>query len=278
MKELLRFEKVSYAYEERTDDREALEDCSVSICPRERIAVLGSNGAGKSTFFLLANGVLRPREGRILLDGQLVGRRGLNLLRRNVGLVFQDPDVQILGGTVEEEISFGPINLGLDKVEVRRRVDAAVTALHLEQLKKRAPQYLSGGEKKRVSIADVLAMKPRLMLLDEPAAGLDPAGGLLLEEHLETLGEQGLALLVATHDVDFAWRWAQRILVFCGGRLVADAVPKEVFSDAARLRQWGLRQPMLFRVGQVLQLDHIPRTMEELEATVGKLKRKEGSL
>ena len=123
MEELLRFEQVSYAYEDGAGDRTALKNCSVSIRAGERIAVLGANGAGKSTFFLLANGVLRPRTGTVFFQGTPVGtsRRELNRLRRGVGLVFQDPDVQILGGTVEEEISFGPMNLDLSREEVRRR-------------------------------------------------------------------------------------------------------------------------------------------------------------
>ena len=154
MEELLRFEHVSFAYEDGAERRLALRDCSVSIGAGERIAVLGSNGAGKSTFFLLANGVLCPKEGAVFFHGEPVGRKKqeLNRLRRGVGLVFQDPDVQILGGTVEEEISFGPMNLGLPRQEVRRRMDSAVERMRLEDLRQRAPQYLSGGEKKLVSV------------------------------------------------------------------------------------------------------------------------------
>lgn len=266
MCELLRLEGVSFAYE--GGGRLALEDCSLSIHPGERIAVLGGNGAGKSTFFLLANGVLRPRTGRIFFNGEAVGgtRRELNRLRRGVGLVFQDPDVQLLGGTVEEEISFGPMNLGLSREEVRRRVDGAIGQLHLEALRDRAPQYLSGGEKKRVTIADALAMEPELLLLDEPSASLDPENCRLLEETLNQLG--GRALAVATHDVEFAWRWAGRILAFCDGRLAADRTPEAFFSDTALLRSCHLEQPMLFRAGRALGMDPLPRTMEELEQAV----------
>lgn len=153
MEEILRFEHVSYAYEE---EREALLDVCVKVCAGERVAVLGSNGAGKSTFFLLANGVLRPGAGRILFRGAPVGggAKQLNVLRRGVGLVFQDPEVQLLGGSVEEEVSFGPMNLRLPVGEVRARVDAAIRSFALEEYRGRAPQYLSGGEKKRVTLAD----------------------------------------------------------------------------------------------------------------------------
>ncbi|MFQ9680040.1 MAG: energy-coupling factor ABC transporter ATP-binding protein [Ruthenibacterium lactatiformans] len=169
MEEILRFEHVSYAYEE---EREALLDVCVKVCAGERVAVLGSNGAGKSTFFLLANGVLRPGAGRILFRGAPVGggAKQLNVLRRGVGLVFQDPEVQLLGGSVEEEVSFGPMNLRLPVGEVRARVDAAIRSFALEEYRGRAPQYLSGGEKKRVTLADALAMEPQVLLLDEPAA------------------------------------------------------------------------------------------------------------
>ena len=232
--------------------------------------MLGSNGAGKSTFFLLANGVLCPKEGTVFFHGEPVGRKKqeLNRLRRGVGLVFQDPDVQILGGTVEEEISFGPMNLGLPRQEVRRRMDSAVERMRLEDLRQRAPQYLSGGEKKRVSIADALAMEPELLLMDEPAASLDPENCLRLEETLDVLGEQGLALAVATHDVDFAWRWARRILVFRDGCLAADRTPEEIFSDTALLDTCHLARPMLFRAAEAMGLRPLPRTMEEFERAV----------
>lgn len=268
--ELLRLEHVSFAYEDGADRRLALEDCSVSVGAGERIAVLGGNGAGKSTFFLLANGVLSPKKGTLFFRGEAVGRtrRELNRLRRGVGLVFQDPDVQILGGTVEEEISFGPMNLGFSREEVRRRVDGAIEQLRLEDLRHRAPQYLSGGEKKRVSIADALAMEPELLLLDEPSAGLDPENRRLLEETLNMLGERGLALAVATHDVDFAWRWARRILVFHEGFLAADRTPEELFSDGELLTACRLEQPMLFRAAGALGIRPPPRTMEEWERAV----------
>ncbi|MFR1785318.1 MAG: energy-coupling factor ABC transporter ATP-binding protein [Ruthenibacterium lactatiformans] len=186
MEEILRFEHVSYAYEE---EREALLDVCVKVCAGERVAVLGSNGAGKSTFFLLANGVLRPGAGRILFRGAPVGggAKQLNVLRRGVGLVFQDPEVQLLGGSVEDEVSFGPMNLRLPVGEVRARVDAAIRSFALEEYRGRAPQYLSGGEKKRVTLADALAMEPQMLLLDEPAASLDPANTRLLEQNLQML-------------------------------------------------------------------------------------------
>ena len=264
MEEILQLQQVSYSYEEHKD---ALSDCTVCIGTGERIAVLGNNGAGKSTFFLLANGVLTPRCGQIILDGQPVGKtnKEKNRLRRSVGLVFQEPDVQILAGTVRQEISFGPMNLRLPKDEVAERVERAMEQLDLTDYRNRAPQYLSGGEKKRVTIADVLAMQPRIMLLDEPTASLDPANTQLLEENLYHLEQQGITLVISTHDVDFAWRWAERVLVFHEGRLVRDAAPDEVFADTDLLRQCSLKQPMLYQVCEALGLQP-QRTIESFRS------------
>lgn len=264
MRELLAFEQVAYHYDSG-GEREALFPLSVRLCEGEKIAVLGSNGAGKSTFFLLANGVLTPRSGTILLDGEPVGKKEKQRmqLRRRVGLVFQDPDVQLLAGTVEEEISFGPMNLGLPEAEVRRRVEMALESLGLAAYRRRGPQYLSGGEKRRVAIADVLAMEPEIMLLDEPASNLDPAGQALLEETLESLHQKGITLLVATHDVDFAWRWADRVLVFRDGRLERDAAPEAVFAEEDLLSRCGLEQPLLWKVAKALKIP-VPKRPEEL--------------
>ena len=250
--------------------RDALRGLTVSVAAGERVAVLGNNGAGKSTFFLLANGVLQPRAGQVIFEGAPVRRAAdLNRLRRGVGLVFQDPDVQLLAGTVEQEVSFGPMNLRLPEDEVARRVDEALAAFGLEAYRQRAPQYLSGGEKKRVTLADVLAMDPRLLLLDEPAASLDPAHARLLEQNLARLSGQGLALVVATHDVDFAWRWAERVLLFHNGQLAADGTPETIFADRTLLATCGLEQPVLFRAGRALGLNPLPRTVEQLEQAVG---------
>lgn len=264
MNELLQFEQVSYHYGS-VGEREALFPLSVRLYEGEKIAVLGSNGAGKSTFFLLVNGVLSPRSGTIRYRGDPVGKKEKQrmLLRRNVGLVFQDPDVQLLAGTVEEEISFGPMNLNLSEEEVRRRVEMALCSLGLTEYRRRGPQYLSGGEKRRVAIADVLAMEPEMMLLDEPLNNLDPAGRQLFEDTLEVLHQKGMALVVATHDVDFAWRWADRVLVFHDGHLERDASPEVVFAEKGLLCRCGLEQPLLWKVAEALHIP-VPKSPEEL--------------
>lgn len=265
MDELLAFEQVSYQYD-GGGEREALLPLSVCLRAGEKIAVLGNNGAGKSTFFLLANGVLVPRSGTIRLEGEPVGKKEKQRmrLRQAVGLVFQDPDVQLLAGTVEEEVSFGPMNLELPEEEVRRRVEGALRSLGLSEYRSRGPQYLSGGEKRRVAIADVLAMEPRIMLLDEPSSNLDPAGRQLLEDTLALLHQKGITLAVATHDLDFAWRWADRVLLFHGGRLVLDAPPEIVFAQADTLACCGLGLPLLWQVANALGVP-APKDPREFE-------------
>lgn len=267
---LLTLNNLSFAYE---DQPLALNRVTVSISPGERIAVLGSNGAGKSTFFLCCNGVLQPQEGAISLHGEPVSRRkqDLNRLRQQVGMVFQDPNQQLIGATVEEEISFGPMNLALPPQEVSRRVEEALTLMGLEPLRQRPPHYLSGGEKRRLTIAGVLAMYPELIILDEPTAFLDGENARLLEETLGDLHRRGKALMVATHDLDFAYRWATRVLVFHQGSLVADNTPEAVFADIPLTKQLQLQLPIVIRLAAILEQRGLlrqglqpPRSAEEL--------------
>lgn len=262
MQEIIRLENVTYEYEKK---RTALKHISLKIHSGEKIAVLGSNGAGKSTFFLCCNGILQPAEGELYLDQEKMEwkKPQLRKLRQTVGLVFQEADHQLIAGTVEEEVSFGPMNLKLPPVKVRERVEGAIRDMDLKDYRRRAPHELSGGEKKRVTIAGVLAMEPRLLLLDEPASSLDPANEQLLEQHLEELSRRGISLAVATHDVDFAWRFADRILVFHQGRLAADGRTEEIFARKELLDRCGLKRPVLYETGSMLGLTPLPRSLEE---------------
>lgn len=261
---ILRLEDVYYTY---PDGPLAVEHLNVSIQKGERLAVLGRNGAGKSTFFLLCNGVLPPDSGKIYCNGKEVTRCRQDLLdlRRRVGIVFQEADNQILSVTVEGEVSFGPLNLGLPLPEAARRTQAALSAMCLTEYAQRSPQYLSGGEKKRVTIADILAMEPELILLDEPTASLDPENVARLEDTLNRLTQSGIALLVSTHDVDFAARFARRGLVFSDGRLVSDGPMEAIFADEALLSRAGLRQPWIWQAAQALRpgLTRYPLTLEQ---------------
>ena len=264
MEEILRLEKVCFRYDK---ERMALNNLSTTLYSSQKVAVLGNNGAGKSTFFLCCNGIIKPQHGQIFLRENEIrhSKKESLMLRQTVGLVFQDPDSQIIAGTVEKEVSFGPMNLKLPENIVRKQVDDAIEKMRLEDMRTRAPHYLSGGEKKRVSIADVLAMNPGLLLLDEPGASLDPENNRLLEKNLEMLSEKGLGLVIATHDVDFAWRWAERILVFHAGELVVDSDPEAVFSDEKLLEKCGLAQPTLFQVGKLYNLNPLPRAISDIK-------------
>ena len=263
---ILQLENVSYAY---PDGPLAVDKLSVSIHKGERVAVLGRNGAGKSTFFLLCNGILEPDQGKLYCGGKAVSRKKKDLLElhRRVGIVFQEAENQILAVTVEGEVSFGPMNLGLPTDAVQRRTEAALEAMGLEEYAERSPQYLSGGEKKRVTIADILAMSPDVILLDEPTASLDPENAARLEEILDELTRAEIALAVSTHDVDFAARFAERGLVFAGGRLVADGPMKSIFSREELLREAGLRKPWLWQAAEALRPgeESYPMTMEQFE-------------
>lgn len=247
-KPILQVKGLSFAYE----DKPVLKDISLSVQAGEKIAVMGSNGAGKSTFFLNLNGVLTPDEGEIILEGKQINRKELSLLRKKVGFVFQDADSQIIASNVRAEISFGPMNQGLLREEVMKRVENAISYLSLEELKDRAPHYLSGGEKKRVSIADILAMEPDILLFDEPMAALDPVNMEKVEQILCRLHEDGKTLLIATHDVDFAYRFADRILVFCEGSIIADASPEEIFHRKEILERAHLKMPGILMVWEAL--------------------------
>lgn len=277
---LLQVRNLSFAY----DEKKVLDEISVSISHGEKIAVMGSNGAGKSTFFLNLNGVLRPDKGEIILNGKVIGKRDFNELHKSVGFVFQDADSQIIAATVQSEISFGPMNLLLSRDEVKKRVDDAVRYMNLENFKDRPPHYLSGGEKKRVSIADILAMEPEILIFDEPMAALDPVNAENVEQILERLHDDGKTLLIATHDVDFAYRFADRILVFADGKIIADGTPAEIFHNAEVMKTAHLKAPAVMTIWESLSLCGIvagnewyPLTAQELSDVIqDKINMKKG--
>lgn len=273
---ILQVRGLHYAYDE---EKHALDNISLDIHAGERIAVLGTNGAGKSTFFLCLNGVLEPHEGEILLHGQTVEKRTRNALREHVGVVFQNADDQIIASTVLAEVSFGPMNLRLSRAEVERRVDLAITAMDLEDYRHRPPHYLSGGEKKRVSIADIIAMESEVILFDEPAASLDPVGTEMLEQVLEGLSAAGKTLMISTHDMDFAFRWAERVVVFSGGHIIDDGDPLSVFRNEETVLRANLRRPAMLTVFESLRAHGMlpagaacPRTPQELDALLDKVR------
>lgn len=227
MTPLLEACNLSYRY---PDGRYGLRDCSLALAAGSRNALLGANGSGKTTLLQHMNGLLRPSGGELRLEGQGLdySRKGLAALRRRVGIVFQNPDQQLLAATVFEDVSFGPLNLGLTAALARERTAEALEAVGLAALADQPVHGLSHGQKKRVCIAGVLAMEPDLLLMDEPMAGLDAPMREDLLALLEGLVGRGVTLLLSTHDVDFAYRWADAIHLMQEGRCAASFKAEEL--------------------------------------------------
>ncbi|SES77977.1 energy-coupling factor ABC transporter ATP-binding protein [[Clostridium] polysaccharolyticum] len=268
-KNILELKNVSFSYE---DGKKALDGVSVSIYAGEKIAVLGANGAGKSTFFLHLNGVRTGDSGEIYLAGEKIcNKKQRKKLQENVGIVFQDTDSQIIASTVKSEIAFGPMNMNLTREQVETYTMDAIRQMELEDYVDRPPHYLSGGEKKRVGIADILAMKPKIVVFDEPTASLDPVSAQMLEETLEQLEREGKTILLSTHDVDFAYRFAERVLVFCNGKMIADDSPEAIFMEEDLLKATNLKKPVIMEVYELLKKKKLlkksglPKNLEELE-------------
>lgn len=269
-KKLLEIQDLSFAYE----DKQVLKDICVTVEKGEKIAVMGSNGAGKSTFFLNLNGVLQSDQGQIFLDGNKIGKKDFGKLHEKVGFVFQDADSQIIASNVKAEISFGPMNLGLPGDEVLRRVKSAITYMNLEDFTDRAPHYLSGGEKKRVSIADILAMESEILIFDEPMAALDPVNAENVEQVLSRLHNDGKTLLIATHDVDFAYRFADRVLVFSDGEIIADGTPLQIFQQKEVMERAHLKKPAMMIVWETLVSKGMAKNQGDYPTTPEQMIRK----
>lgn len=223
----------------------ALCGASLRLEAGQRVTLLGRNGAGKSTLLLHANGILRPMAGEVRIAGVPLdySRRGLLIARRQVGLIFQNPDDQLFSASVAQDISFGPLNLGLDDAETRRRVVMAAALCEVSDLLDRPTHALSGGQKTRVALAGVLAMEPRVILADEATAGLDPWMRRQVFVIFNRLVAQGVTVLLATHDLDAARNWADIVVIMDAGRVIAAAPPEQVFADTALRRLLGPESP-----------------------------------
>ena len=267
---VIQAENLSYSYEE--NDRKALDGLSVRIGRGRKVAFMGGNGSGKSTFFLCLNGILRPDEGRVLIDGEPVSytRKGLLDVRKKVGIVFQEPDNQLFSASVYQEISFGILNLGVDEETARREVERVIRELEITPFQNRPAHALSGGQKKQVAIADILVMHPEIMILDEPASALDAAHTKKVHELIRGLTEQGITVLMSLHDIDYAWAWADEIVLMHEGKVMKQGTPQEVCEDEEALKKAGLARPGVLRIYEKLKGrgmllgDQIPGSMDEL--------------
>lgn len=272
---LLATRGLSFCYE---PGRPVLSDVNLTIASGQRLAVVGPNGGGKTTLFRLLVGALPATSGQILIEGQPLrrDRRGLLALRQRVQLVLQDPDDQLFAASVYQDVSFGPINLGLPAAEVHSRVEHALSALGIASLADRPTHLLSFGQRKRAAIAGAIALRPQILIMDEPTSGLDPAGVEALLDTLTALHESGTTLVLSTHDVDLAYRWARDVAVVAN-RTVRLSPADDALRDQALLAEASLTPawaPLVHRLlDRVEGLDGArPRTPAELasllEATV----------
>lgn len=249
---MLEVKNLKYSY---NSEYQALKGVSLKVNKGEMIALLGKNGAGKSTLFLHLNGIYKPDEGQVFIDGEELkyDKKSLLKFRQKVGIVFQNPDDQIFAPTVEEDVAFGPLNLGLSMEEVQDRVEEALARVGMSGFEKKAPHHLSGGQKKRVAIAGILAMKPEIMVLDEPTAGLDPQGVVNLSALLDELNDEGITILISTHEVDLVPNYANRVFVLVDGELIADGTPKDIFAQPEILEKANLKVPIVTDLFQQLE-------------------------
>ena len=251
---MLEVKDLKYSYNK---DYQALKGVSLKVERGEMVALLGKNGAGKSTLFLHLNGIYEPDEGKVFIDGEELkyDKKSLLKFRQKVGIVFQNPDDQIFAPTVEEDVAFGPLNLGLPMEEVQNRVKESLARVGMSGFEKKAPHHLSGGQKKRVAIAGILAMKPEVMVLDEPTAGLDPQGVTDLSRLLDELNEEGITILISTHEVDLVPNYANKVFVLVDGLLIGEGTPKEIFAQPEILEQANLKVPIVTELFQKLEKD-----------------------
>lgn len=242
---MIEIKNLNFKYNE-TDEKFILKDLNLNIESGDFVAILGHNGSGKSTLAKLLNGLLQPTSGDVIVDGlNTKNEETIWKLRSNTGMVFQNPDNQIVATIVEEDVAFGPENLGIETTEIRKRVDQALKAVGMSEYARRAPHMLSGGQKQRIAIAGILAISPKYIILDEPTAMLDPVGRKEVMSTIEYLNkEEKKTIILITHYMDEAAR-ANRLIVMEKGQVLIDEKPREVFSHVDKIKEIGLDVPQV---------------------------------
>jgi cobalt/nickel transport system ATP-binding protein len=272
---MLKLENLHYTYEDGTP---ALNGIDLEIDRGEFLAILGANGSGKTTLIKHLNGLLRPSMGRVLLDRKPVERVEDREVFSRIGIVFQDPNDQLFASTVEEDVAFGPINMGLSPEEVKERVHLALHQVKMEELARKSIHALSHGQKKRVCVAGVLAMQPQVIILDEPTAGLDPMGVHSLMHLLQDLNKKrGITMVMATHVVDLVPLFMSKIAILKRGKVMRCGTPEAVFGDPEAIERAQLNLPLVAELMHVLKtrdrvkLHHIPLTVGEARREILRL-------
>ena len=276
---ILKADNLYYSYDD--DNSHSLNGLSLEIKKGQKVAFMGANGSGKSTFFLCCTGILKPQKGQLLFKGKpyAYDKKSLLDLRSKVGIVFQDPDNQLFSASVYQEISFGILNLGVAPEEAKKEVEKVIDYLEITPFRHKPTHALSGGQKKQVSIADILVMHPDIIILDEPAAALDPKHTLMVNHIVDQMTEAGITVLMATHDVDYAYEWADEVILFHEGKVLLYGSPSQVFSNKRILSQTNLEPPAvlelfesLCRKGILKASLEIPRNLKTLEQYIEEIK------
>ena len=236
-------ENLSFTY---PDGTQALKNINIEIEKGEKVAIIGPNGAGKSTLFSHFNGLTEPTSGCVKIEGKAISFEKDELLkvRQKVGIVFQDPNDQLFAPTVKEDIAFGPMNLGLSYGEVEKRVEDALKMVGMENYEDKTPHHLSGGQQKRIAIAGIIAMKPEIMILDEPTAGLDPDGVEKVLNIMNQLNKEGMTLIISSHDIDMISKYADKIFILYNGEIIESGNKNKIFSYMELLKKAHLRTPI----------------------------------
>lgn len=251
---IVNVENLIYDYiPEGKDPVNALNDVSFKIEEGDFVAIIGSNGSGKSTLAKNINGLFIPTGGRVFVDGMDTSLdENIWNIRCTAGMVFQNPDNQIVSTIVEDDVAFGPENMGIDPLKIRKRVDNAISAVDMDDYKRKSTVYLSGGQKQRVAIAGVIAMKPKCIIFDEPTAMLDPKGRKATLEIIKKLNSEGLTIILITHFMDEA-ALADKIIVMNDGKIIIQGKPEEVFKEKTKIKNAGLEIPIVVELSQNLR-------------------------